>query len=1215
MDLKPVSSHEPQVESAFASVPQQPAVTSQLMQNYRLATPFIAGSQISTALNITTNQTELFSIGSNGHIYNLYLEPQSDTGWSQIDLNFPGEAKYVVAGNNPDGGIVVYATSMDNTVYMNTSAQKGGTGWQVISTLPFYNAPAITTFIVLGMKMNYDQSARPFVTIEIVTQFNLPNQSFFFTLIDNQWVSSGRGWPASVMPAAKNWCTGFFETPTDGPGGSIGVAGVGLESPHLIGISLYYANIGNWGPSYIGYTYEDNLLGVRCAKNEKGFDELFVVRAVDGGVYYAPVSPNVAQWLTPVKLSDATARCTSLAATTDSGQCMHVFAVGEDSSLYHVRQDATSSTGWTTFAQLETSEKITQIIVGKNPKGIVELFAVTADARLLHIWQDLRDMEWHMDEVELPTSTTIEEFSSYSGQITVYDSNAVIAPNAAVKIYCDDAIMLDINGVTCFLEPNVPWEGVSNAAGQVVINLPTQSLGVSLLALWTTFMPATDRLVIDLSAPIQAQLAKVDSTMLLAAQVTDNNGQRTPLLVGSKNRNPEQVANIATAIRSAMSLAVPPPPHVPTGMATPLFHQRNDPRLTRYISDYKGTPLGAIYLPAVPEQHWQVDFSSGTLVHRSLTRSDAERLVVAQQQLPALPLAILDWGGLFNAIEDGFATITNFMVTTTAKGIQASFELIMDGVHYVYTALLTLRQQAVDLVEEIIKVVEVAFDQLFRWLGEIFDWPAILRSKEVLKHAIGQTVEFSKEALAVIETSVVGGIDGLEDKIKQAFAAIDALLTPTTSLNSLISSNTKGADNDVASLNNAMGMNVFFHGYINSATTSSLPVASAVPPLSAAISGPLDELIEKLETFAQQFQSTEVFADAINDFLQIAKANSQFAILTLALKGTLKLVEALTLLVFDLAKSLVQVFFAAISATLAALIDLLNAAVEIPFVSALYTHFTGTQLTLIDFMSILIATPATLLYKFADPQHEVPFPDQAAVQMFENNVSAAYLLQQSGLVPMRAATTLADGWTPPLNLRRFLAFCYATSNACYTVGDIFVDVSYNPQKPPPGEFFDWLTFSTSLTGYVCTIPWLAGEGGGLGWDDSKDFNNVVWLAEIASHILDVAFFVKQKKLARSVSPLATLPTGVANLVLTIMATVKDGCNLENTEGIIGQIPGLFKCVLQTPPPYDKVAKGGLVILDAICDGAATIMSFIVAIELATQDAQLSGRLPVIEEGA
>ena len=102
------------------------------MQNYRLASPFVAGGRLATAFDKDSRQTVVFTVGSDEKVYVLHADPISDTDWSVDDLAFPGRAKLLDAGNRVDGTLVVYVVDDQQNVCSNQKPP-GGTwqGWQV----------------------------------------------------------------------------------------------------------------------------------------------------------------------------------------------------------------------------------------------------------------------------------------------------------------------------------------------------------------------------------------------------------------------------------------------------------------------------------------------------------------------------------------------------------------------------------------------------------------------------------------------------------------------------------------------------------------------------------------------------------------------------------------------------------------------------------------------------------------------------------------------------------------------------------------------------------------------------------------------------------------------------------------------------------------------------------------------------------------------------
>jgi hypothetical protein len=140
---------------------------------------------------------------------------------------------------------------------------------------------------------------------------------------------------------------------------------------------------------------------------------------------------------------------------------------------------------------------------------------------------------------------------------------------------------------------------------------------------------------------------------------------------------------------------------------------------------------------------------------------------------------------------------------------------------------------------------------------------------------------------------------------------------------------------------------------------------------------------------------------------------------------------------------------------------------------------------------------------------------------------------------------------------------------------------------------------TSWWTWLCSVPWLAGEGGSVGCNESEEFNNLVWCLQIIGLGVDTGFFLGTGAILRGYSPLSTLLWGSTNFGLAIGAAVKDGGTLESAEGIISTVPGALK-FLSEPAIVELTESGSILALlaiDILCNGTATVMSIIRAVEL------------------
>lgn len=1195
--------------------PKQIAVTSQLMQNYRLGTPFVAGSQIATAFNPAANQSEVFSVGNDGHVYNVYPDPGSDTGWTKADMNFPGQAKYVAAGAYPDGSTIVYAAGVNETIYAIRGGQKWGNGWQAVPALTSWPNMRVNFVGVHGLKVGYDTKNTPFVTM-LFTFVDIWSHTVpaFATWSGNAW--AWMGIPAVSPPV--DWCTGFIQTPS--AAGYPGVFASGQSDNDRTGVIAWVTNVN--ADVYLPLL-QGPYTAIACAKNPKGFDQAFAVSTQDSGLYYLSLDPNApwAQQLTPTKISGNTP-VTAVAAGTGANGLMQAFALGADKHLYHTRQDSgpNNVNGWSALVQLDATLTFSQLIIGRDPATLAEVFAVTADARLYHVWQDATTTDWHVDEIELAQGGSLEEIRTFTAQMTVFDSNQVPVANTQVKIFSDAAIWLEVNGASCFVDRTTPWQGTTNALGQVMLGAPTDTLGLPALAVWTSLMPAADRIALDLSGPIQDALAGISDQQLLNAQVTDNQGNQTPLLAGAANRDPQTVASLAQAIQRTMGLATNAGAPAAAGAqnaAAPaqLFHPLNDHRVTTYLPNHDGGPLRLLHRPSIPDQHWQVDFSSGKPVFTDLTPDDAQRLLAEKRALPQAAFFLgldIDWGDVFNAIVQGVASVVDYVVTTVSDAVQAVLTLVINGVTYVYDGIVKLVEQAFDLVEEVFKRVAVAFEQLSRWLGFIFNWQDILRSKEVIKYSIGEMFKFAQAVVPIARDRVIATIDGWERTIQQTFTSfINQYLGPQTSLSGY-GGRTPIPAAQQADYHRAAGLNLFQSGFANNTGNVTTPTTGAAMALSADLTDVFDDMIAALSAHVTGFQSLPVFTQAVAYFKAIPSHPE--AVVQLALSGLVTILEGIVLFALDAAKAVIQAVTAAILSALTMIANLLNEKWDIPLLSDLYASVAGSDLTALDLLAMMIALPGTMLYKVT--VGAAPFPDAASVSAFQASFTSQSLLQRSGLsgasMPAAANMAVLQGGTDlQLVVEKFYQICSTITSGLY----IFVDVALDATSITEDHRVqlamgpvNTLALTLGWASWVYSFPWIGPDGGGVGCDTAEDFANLVWILQIIGLGIDTTFWVISKvkgqpaTIARN-SALGAVERGglivatiwgVANLGLAIAAAVKDGGQdvAGSGEGVLAAIPGACKWFTANwfMALTSDISFPVLLVLDGVCDTTAMLLS-------------------------
>jgi hypothetical protein len=82
---------------------------------------------------------------------------------------------------------------------------------------------------------------------------------------------------------------------------------------------------------------------------------------------------------------------------------IQIFAIGPDGAMWRIAQDPGSATGWGAWMSLGVPQiyRITQIAVGQNQDGRLEVFVLDTNHSLSHIWeqQSLNRVQWFQDLV------------------------------------------------------------------------------------------------------------------------------------------------------------------------------------------------------------------------------------------------------------------------------------------------------------------------------------------------------------------------------------------------------------------------------------------------------------------------------------------------------------------------------------------------------------------------------------------------------------------------------------------------------------------------------------------------------------------------------------------------------------------------------------------------------------------------------------------------
>ncbi|MDD5035287.1 MAG: hypothetical protein PHE55_11085, partial [Methylococcaceae bacterium] len=864
------------------------------------------------------------------------------------------------------------------------------------------------------------------------------------------------------------------------------------------------------------------------------------------------------------------------------------------------RFDGICPIGWSRFIQIDTATYV-QLVAAHHPAGYTEAFGVTSAGDLIQIWQDPETSEWHFDPVDIPVRMEVEQYASYQVSVFAYDGGGLPLANQPVTLYCDTDLTVEVNGKTCFIDPLTPWPDTTNANGQLTVTLCTGSLGVPQLRVTVDGLGVTA--LVDPSGPTQDRLANLTEEQLKAANWTSDAGVQTPVI--PSGTEDETVAALVNTANSAMRLVEQTREAYPAAMSGRL-HPRNDHRVVRFIenTDAAPTPIPPFRITDLAYQEaWQVTFLETGLRYHTLDREQAELALAQYRTLPKTADIFgydLDWGDVLQVVEDGLAIVEDFTVNAFNGTISWSFKLVVNGIETAFEAIVEGAEQLVNLVELVFEKIAAAFDELFRWLGYIFNWPDIVRTHDQVKFVMNQTFQFSQTALTFVKEKIDGGFDGLSEQVQQAFDVLKSNpFINDSSLTGLRQSNQALAPAD---MQDAMDNDVVRSAFMaNAQNASSMGGRRLASPEAMAVT---EDLIATLENYANEFKdANEAFQQALDYFRKATEHPDQF--LQNSIKGVLSLVETLALAVLDTVRVVLDAVLDAAAALLEAIWSTLNETWDIPFISDLYkTYVSGNELTMLDVIALLIAVPTTVLYKILRGTAPFPEGDQNGIANFQSQFSLSRLLEGSGMGPGKlpiplggealTSTALLSG--PALLIYSIMG---VASSTCLSYLVALADASQALENPGLELFSSSAVLVFEILDQGLNIPWLTDD---LNYDNTSDVLAItLWSYGFVGCAVDAAFLLGKKKLSRLDSPI--VPVFLDSIGMALI-----GCQfgfsyqqpsdkLALAQNLFGSIPGLFAFLsveeLNADPP-----KAGIIILtgiDEVCM-LGTLVSGIISIK-------------------
>lgn len=1067
----------PVIASPKRSRPTRAAQTSgpqlvtetKFMQQYRIGAAVHGGGDIA-ALQDGAGAVEAFTVGTDGAVWDFFPDPASDTGINAAPT--PLFASRVTAGRDRNGRIVLFAADHLQLNYIVENAPGSSSRWGSLQTA---SLPLPAGAITISGIYTGEIAGGLYVGALIQTQSIGPGKSYAF--VYSIWDDSPGAFASTTMTLSTLNCVW---------------SGHGADTAEFTCLDVVYLGYNVASRQIVRYPFAATFssLAVATTLDRASNNRYFAV--LNDGNLYQMVGGGAKPYSWAQVTQEQSYR--DLAATLDTAGAVHLLALGTSGDLAHLSAPADTPSEFSTPSVIRPG--VALMTATALDQGDVQVFAIsTAQATLSQLVWQAGAGNWQVTAVEVPTSGQVEQYISYSTDLQVLDAAGAPVPKAVIQVRASSQTQITVNGAFYTVDPNTPATLTASAAGTLSITQQTDTLVIPTLQFDIVHV-STEPLAVQQFAGVQKQLAAVTGGELIDAKKADGSH-----LLADKYRNKDTTDSLAKACNEAMAItAMAPRPAASAAMFT---RQGAKPGVGS-VGRGQLADLHRIFVdPSREGPHWQLDFSTGQPRFRTLTADRARALVIEKQARHATPDragGFLDWigsiGDFIAGIADKVIDVIDTVVTTIGDAIHAVITFIVDGITYVFDTVVKFIEQAFDLVQVVFARVEAFFGDLFQWLGFVFDWGDILRTHRALAYTANQFLGFVPLAIGGVQRIFDAGIATVQGQITQLFDQLVAAVGGN-SLGGYVDSKTQSEPTFSSSNSN----NIVLNSTVENAGGASYS------PIGPGSMGPFDGVRQLIVQLVDAVEGQPAFQQAL-DYMTNLGGNPDQIFVQLA-SALLRVAQGLAQamisgvqVVVDAVLQLVQQFIAGIQ-------SVLNEEWNIPFVTAFYAWLTdGSPLTLLDLLCLILAIPATVLYKAM--YSAAPFPDDASVDAFEASFTAQTMLANSGLgasqttALVRAAPAAGDPkafWQILLSIGNCLSF------AGYGLLSAVMDV-----KPMTGQHvidpvvktLTKIALSLEIIAQALACPWIYGAGA-PSCNDSDGASGVFWIYECFGVILDAGF--------------------------------------------------------------------------------------------------------------
>ena len=307
---------------------------------------------------------------------------------------------------------------------------------------------------------------------------------------------------------------------------------------------------------------------------------------------------------------------------------------------------------------------------------------------------------------------------------------------------------------------------------------------------------------------------------------------------------------------------------------------------------------------------------------------------------------------VIKAASEQIIDITKVIVTKVDDAFHTVVEFFKDGVCYIVEEILDFVSKAYDTVTTIFTRLSVYFQDFMEWLGQLLHWNEIKENAALIKKTFYKYFDLWQSNVCNSVSVVQNGIDKLTDCFQSGLTAIEEKYGDVTLRDILDKINGNSTKKKIGqNMDDAVSNNIFMEKLLCETMSENTVVhqdniSDIVQKIVQSVEKAITGISEPTQKFIECFNSTDILDIKLSVFIEYFKSISNVP-------------AQMANDLLDIVKDLISSIFQAIK-------DCLEAKIDIPFFSWLFSKISDMECNIINIISLIIAVPYSAVEKIFD---------------------------------------------------------------------------------------------------------------------------------------------------------------------------------------------------------------------------------------------------------